>query len=239
MIEQKLMKEKEDIVILIPAYNPDDKMYELIQKLHQNQFCKIVVVDDGSSKKESFQKIENQVVLLKHKENQGKGMALKTGMNYCAKKYRDITGVITVDADGQHKVEDVCKVYEVFKKDTASIVLGSRDFKQKGIPIKSKIGNIAFANLLRCKTKVKVTDTQTGLRAIPLNQLEKFITIKGERFEYETNMLLYCMKNDIKIQEVPIQNVYENKNKASNYRPIKDSIKILRQFLLDSLHKKW
>ena len=220
---------KDDIVIIIPAYNPDETLYELIQKLKQNEYKKIIVVNDGSSKIEYIQRIKPWVSLIENKTNQGKCMAIKLSMEYCLENFSSVIGIITVDADGQHLVEDINKIYEVFRKNPTSVILGSRDFTQKGIPLKSKIGNRLFSKFLQYKTKVMIRDTQTGLRAIPITYIQQVKVIRGTRFEYETNMLLYYIRNHINIKEVAIKNIYINKNKASNYKPIKDSIKILQQ----------
>ena len=87
----------------------------------------------------------------------------------------------------------------------------------------------AAVKLLKYKIKVKIRDTQTGLRAIPFCLLESFKEIGGEHFEYETNVLIYCCKRNINIQELPIESIYIEKNRSSNYRPIRDSISILKQ----------
>lgn len=218
---------RDDFIILIPAYNPNYELYKIINKLYKNKYSKIVVINDGSKKIEIFNKIKNKAIVINHEINKGKGIALKTGIEYCLKNFPNTAGIITVDADGQHLIEDINKIYEKLKYNNNGIILGSRNFKGKEIPIRNKIGNILFRNILEIKTKIKLQDTQTGLRGIPIQYLKEFKNIKGEHYEYETNMLLYCIKNDIKVSEININNVYINKNKSSCYKPIKDSIKIM------------
>lgn len=220
---------KDDVAIIIPAYNPSKELYNLIEDLMKSQYTKIVIINDGSENTKIFEELEEKVKIITHKSNKGKGIAIKTGIGYCCNSYKNITGIITVDADGQHRIEDINKVYNKFYLEKNAIILGSRNFKAKNIPLKSKIGNKIFRYILKLKTKVKIKDTQTGLRAIPFCHLEQLTNIKGERFEYETNVILYAIKMNIKISEVDIQSVYINKNKSTNYRTIRDSIKIMLQ----------
>lgn len=220
---------KENIVIIIPAYNPSRELINLIDNLIQNKYEKVIVINDGSKKTEIFNNLGEKVIILEHKKNLGKGVALKTGMKYCLEKFQDIEGIITVDADGQHLIEDINKLNNKFKHNKNCVILGSRNFSDKEVPLKSKIGNLIFRNLLEKKEKIKINDTQTGLRAIPAKYIESLINIKGERFEYETNMILYFIKNNVNILEEEIKTVYINKNRLSNYRSILDSIKIILQ----------
>lgn len=220
---------KDNIVIIIPAYNPNEELCTLIKRLRENDYINILVINDGSENLEIFNKINSNAIILNHKENMGKGVALKTGFDYCLRNFKNASGVITVDADGQHLVKDINKVYEQFINNNDKIIFGSRNFNSSKVPLRSRIGNVLFRNILRLKIKAKIKDTQTGLRAIPIKYLKKLKEIKGERFEYETNMLIYFIKNKIDIIEVNIETVYINKNKTSNYKVIKDSIKIINQ----------
>lgn len=78
-------------------------------------------------------------IIIKHDTNKGKGMALKTGFKYCLENEKTIKGMITLDADGQHTIEDVNKIYEKFRSNNTNVILGSRDFSGKDIPLRSKI----------------------------------------------------------------------------------------------------
>lgn len=219
---------KNDIAIIIPAYNPDKQLIKIVKELKENNYAKIIVINDGSEESEIFNKIKNSVIIIQHQSNKGKGRALKKGMFYCKDNYPNISGIITVDADGQHQIDDINNVYQRFKKEKNSLILGSRDFVQKNIPFRSKIGNKIISNKIKKKTKVKIKDTQTGLRAIPIQYLKEMLKVEGEGFEYETNMILYAIYKKINIVEVPIKSVYINKNKSSKFNVLKDSIKIYK-----------
>ena len=222
---------KDDVVIVIPAYNPSNILVEIINKLQEEKYTKIIVINDGSKDKQVFDKLKNKVIVLEHAVNQGKGCALKIGFSYCSNNLKDIIGVITVDADGQHEIDDINKLYSMFQKKTNCIILGSRNFKNRNIPLKSKFGNNVMSIIVKQKTKVKIKDTQTGLRAIPIKYINEIIKLKGKRFEYETNMLLHCISKKIDIIEVPIKTIYMKNNRTSNFRPLKDSIQICKTII--------
>lgn len=212
---------KRDIVIIIPAYNPDEKLINVVNKILECGIDKIIIVNDGSKKQDIFNKIKDRVKILTHQENKGKGQALKTAFQYCVNNESNIIGVITVDADGQHDIKDVKKLYTILND---TIILGTRNFDKA--PFFSKIGNEFINRKIEQKTNIKVKDSQTGLRAIPAKYLEDFIKIEGSRYEYETNMLLYCIKNKIPIEECDINTIYIDENKGSNFKKISDSISV-------------
>lgn len=221
-----MMKEK--ILIIIPAYNPDFHLVQLVQELKKlgNQ---IIVVDDGSENKDYFKQINNDAVIITHDKNRGKGRALKTAFEYVLKKYPKCIGVVTADADGQHMVQDIQNIKNALQKNPNKFILGVRDFKQNQVPIKNKLGNYGSNILFYLKTRKKLKDTQSGLRGIPEHMLKQMVEIKGERFEYEINMLQNIV-NKIAIEQVEICTIYSKKIK-SNYKPITHSIQIIKDML--------
>lgn len=220
------------VCIVIPAYNPTEYLEQLVNELTQNDYESIIVVNDGSVQKTNkyFENIKKHCIILKHKENLGKGQSIKTGIKYYIKNYKNLNGILTVDADGQHNIKDINNVCNKFIN-TNELVLGIRNFKQKQVPIKSKIGNTIINKIFNIKTKYKLQDTQTGLRAIPNRYMKSLLEIKGNRFEYETNMLIFFAKNKEKILEVPIETIYYEKNKNTSFKSIIDSIKIIKLFI--------
>ncbi len=217
---------KEEVAIIIPAYNPNEQLLKLISDLVENEYRHIIVINDGSENREIFEKIGFHVVLLEHAQNRGKGRALKTGINYVIENIKLIKGIITVDADGQHIIENINNVYETFTEAEDCVVLGSRNFDKKEVPFRSRLGNKVMTYLLKKKYNLQLKDTQTGLRAISQKYLKEILFIQGEGFEYEMNVILYFIRKQIPIIEIPIESVYINKNKSSHYRVIKDSLKI-------------
>lgn len=215
-------------VIIIPALNPDDRLNEYIRELISNGFENILVVDDGSraEKKPIFLEIEKykECTVLYHAINMGKGRALKNAFNYYLINFsEDYKGVITADSDGQHTVQDVLKLEKSIQENTECLTLGVRDFNRDNVPYKSKFGNKMTRSIIKLLYGGNISDTQTGLRAIPNGVLYKYLDLYGERFEYETTMLIESLHNNIPINEVQIETVYINDNKETHFRPITDS----------------
>ena len=221
-------------VIIVPAYKPSEGFPGFLGRLGgEGGFPRIIVVDDGSGDEYGgvFREAERLpgVVVLRHHTNLGKGRALKTAFNYClglAKGKAPCAGVITADADGQHRVEDIIQIGRALGGSPESLVLGSRAFGGRDIPLRSRFGNSVSRLVYRWLCGVNVSDTQTGLRGIPRGFLEECCKIEGERYEYETNMLLKAKELDIGFTEIPIETVYENKNSGSHFNPLRDSVKI-------------
>ena len=234
--------DKRVVPIVIPAYEPDEKLIGLIEKLNQAGLEPIVVVNDGSDKEtygEIFAEVEKLgATVLSHAVNMGKGRGLKTAFNHCLNEYEDIAGVVTADSDGQHRVEDIRKCKEALLESEGSLILGVRDFNREGIPARSVFGNKTTNRVMKLLTGLSISDTQTGLRGIPKDFMRDLLTEKGERFEFETNMLLLSKDNGIPIKEVPIETIYLEDNRSSHFNPIKDSFKIyvvFLKFLMSSL----
>lgn len=226
---------RDRIVIMIPALNPPDEFVCYVEELLKNNLKNIIVINDGSNEKFNsiFKAIEEKgVIIINHKNNLGKGRAIKDGLKYVEENMKEnYFGVITVDSDGQHLVKDVINVAKTLKENQEALILGVRDFDTKNVPPKSKFGNKITSNCFKILYGAKISDTQTGLRGIPKNLLQQFINIRGERFEYETNMLIDCILKKIEIIEKPIETVYMNNNKETHFRPIRDSIAIYWRLL--------
>lgn len=231
------------LAIVLPSLNPDRKFLGVVDGLNEKGFEHIVVVDDGSD--EDHGKLFEQakaahpgIVVLHHGVNRGKGRALKTAFSYVSENMPDIKGVITIDGDGQHLVDDIVACGERMLKEDGKVVLGYRDFNAPGVPPRSIAGNKTTARLFRICYGIKLSDTQTGLRAIPAEYLMPFCGIEGERFEYETNMLLNMKRMGIGFAEQPITTVYDPEDYSSHYDAVKDSwliFKVMFRFLISSL----
>ena len=170
--------------------------------------------------------------------NQGKGRALKTAFDYCLQQFPDAPGVITADSDGQHTPECILGCVDALLKQPNALVLGCRSFEQKDVPARSEFGNKCTRIVMKYLAGVSVTDTQTGLRGIPASFMRQLLSVKGERFEFETNMLLEAKNRGLSFVEVPIATIYIEENKTSHFHPIRDSIKIYMifgKFLFSSL----
>lgn len=240
--EKILMSSYYNISVIIPAYEPDEKLNVLLHKLKEAGIVNIVVVDDGSGS--AYEKLFKQAAgvegckVLTHAVNLGKGRALKTAFNYCLMKFPELCGCVTADSDGQHSPEDILSCMKKLWENPRSLILGCRNFDAPDIPARSVFGNKCTRKVIGYLVGLSVSDTQTGLRAIPAFFMNALMNVKGERFEYETNMLIETKNLNIPILEVPVETIYLEENKASHFNPIKDSARIYMifgKFLFSSL----
>lgn len=222
----------ENIIIVIPSLNPDEKLCNTVNGLKAAGFSNILVINDGSDKEHlAFFPKDDEVILLHHRQNRGKGAALKSAFRYIKNNLPEIEGVVTVDGDGQHKPEDVKKCAEALNVTKKTAVLGCRDFSLPQVPPRSRFGNRTTSLVFRLLCGMKISDTQTGLRAFSRKLLPLLCSIEGERFEYETNMLLKFKSNDIEFSEVKIETVYIEENRSSHFHTIRDSIRVYKFIL--------
>ena len=226
------MKCQQEVAIVLPSLDPDEKFSRVVDGLVESGFEHIVIVDDGSDAAHQswFDKAAAypQCTVLHHGVNKGKGRALKTAFRHVLEQLPELKGVITIDGDGQHLTGDILACGRRMLAEGDKVVLGCRDFDLPGVPPRSVAGNKTTSRMFRLFYGIKLSDTQTGLRAIPRAFLERFCAIEGERFEYETNMLLQMKHAGIRFLEQPIETVYDPEDYSSHYNAVKDSWKIFK-----------
>lgn len=223
--------------VIIPALNPSEQLVGYVSELIDNHFERIVVVDDGSDARcqATFDALRqrDEVVVLRHAVNLGKGRALKNAFNYVLTHWADsISGVITADSDGQHTVTDIIRLQNELENQKApALILGTRSFHNHTVPPKSRWGNQITSVVFALLYGRKVRDTQTGLRAIPKEYLYAYLDLPGERFEYEMNMLIYAVTHQHQLSQMEIQTVYFDRNSETHFKPFLDSMRIYRVIL--------
>ena len=229
------MQDLSRISVILPSLDPDEKLVAVIDGLLEYGFSDIILVNDGS-KQENLHYFQDaaaqhpEIHLLHHEVNRGKGAALKTAITWFLENRPDALGVVTVDGDNQHHPADTRACCEHMLA-TGHAVLGCRDFTLDHVPARSRFGNHTTSLIFKIFCGMTISDTQTGLRAIPRQYLETLNAVKGERFEYETNMLLAMKDNAIPFDEVKIRTVYIEENKSSHFHVIKDSWRIYKLIL--------
>lgn len=218
----------DEICIVIPAYNPSHKIEALVDALQSNHLNHIIIVNDGSdvSYHPIFAELKNKnITLLSHEKNKGKGAALKTAFRFILDNQLHYTGVVTADADLQHLDSDIIMMCAQLQKNPHHLHLGVREFK-KNIPLRSLFGNQLTQWLYQLFFKQKISDTQTGLRGIPIALLPMLCDIKNNGYEFELSMLIELKNRNIICEQHPITTVYIDNNNASHFNPLIDSIKI-------------
>ena len=213
--------------VVIPAYQPDQKLIQLLEVMHHRLNCQTIVVDDGSTGEAQaiLETAKKFATVLHHDVNKGKGQALRTAFQYIQSLNKDAV-IVTADADGQHAVIDIDRVAHAAMNLPNRLILGVRQFTSD-IPLRSRFGNKLTRVLFQLQTGVKVSDTQTGLRAVHSNLIPFMLEVEGNRYEYEMNMLTQASKR-LKITEVPIQTIYIDDNASSHFRPIRDGLMIYK-----------
>jgi len=223
-------------LVVIPALNPPPELLILLQKLRQNGL-RCLVIDDGSSAaaEDIFQQVKklDNCILLRHERNLGKGRALKSAFAYVLKNFPQALGVVTADCDGQHCAEDIITCSEHLQTHPEALILGCRSFDCKSVPMRNYLGNCLSRYLFRKYLHCPVSDTQSGLRGIPLSFMAILLDKPGDGFEFETLMLWECCNpangKIYPICEVPIKTVY--KNSRTHFKAVSDSLKILKVIL--------
>lgn len=222
------------IACVIPCLDPDEHLPEVVSGLLSSEFGTVILVDDGSSPETQHHFYDSlplgNVVLLRHEINLGKGAGIRTAVRYLFEHPGETDGMITVDCDGQHLASDAVKCARALCE-TGNPILGVRDFSGKDVPPRSRFGNRMTCLTFRVLCGLKISDTQTGLRAFPSSAYPFLLSLQGNRYEYETNMLLEAKRNGLSFHEVPIETVYLDNNRASHFRPLRDSLRIYRVFL--------
>ena len=225
----------QECCVLIPSLSPDDRLPAYVNELHEAGFALVLVVDDGSAKE--YQPIFDRIAawegchVLHHDVNHGKGQALRTGYAYI-KEQTDLKGILTADSDGQHTVPDTLRLAkELGKKE--ELLLGSRDFSRsnKNVPAKSRFGNRMTSFVFRALYGHWLPDTQTGLRAFDRKLLDFMLSVTGDRFEYEMNVLIRCAGAKVPMRAITIETIYMEENKGTHFHPIRDSWRIYKLLL--------
>ena len=217
------------LAVLIPAWQPGAALISLIEDLLSLGITTILVVDDGSDARSSavFEQLQQfaPVRILHHQRNRGKGRALKTGLSYILEQIPLIEGTITADADGQHTAADILRAGCALSAAKKTIVLGVRAF-DTAVPLRCRAGNLLTRHLFRWVTGADLSDTQSGLRALPRHLLAELHDLPGERYEYEMTVLAHLCRPDRPPLELPVATVYLDGNRSSHFHPLRDSLRV-------------
>ena len=224
-------------VVLIPAWKPGGALISLARILVDN-LIPVVIVDDGSGPEYQtvFAKVASftGVAVLRHAVNLGKGAALKTGINFILAGAPDTPGIVTADADGQHHPEDILQMAARVRETPGALIMGVRSFGS-ATPLRSRFGNQITKSVMRVLVGKRLSDTQTGLRAIPNALLPRLLKIPASGYEFELEMLLAAKHLGTHVVEQPVRTIYEAGNPTSHFQPLRDSMRIYLVLLRFSL----
>lgn len=223
----------DQITLLIPAYQPDSTLIEVVKKTlalseKEPREWRILIIDDGSTtavSQDVFKQLYGtaRLDIIRHETNKGKGAALKTGLKHILDHHPSTRVAITADADGQHLPKDIISVAN-HSLDMQANTIGVRKF-DKGIPFRSRFGNLLTKALFKLIHRTNISDTQTGLRAILRENIGELLEIPHNGYEFELTMLIKLTKNK-SLQQLSIATIYEPGNPSSHFNPVLDSLKI-------------
>jgi len=201
------------IVVGIPAFNEEKNIASIIIKL-QKIVDKVIVCNDGSSDLTGTIAEKLGTTVINHPKNLGYGGAI--GSIFAKAKEIDADILVTFDADGQHRLEDMENVLEPIKKEQADIVIGSRFLgNSKTVPAYRKLGIKVITKISNLETELKLTDSQSGLRAYNKKTIQ-MLNISERGMGVSTEILIKANKAGLKITEVPIKIIYEGDTSTHN-----------------------
>ena len=228
--------DKEDIYIVVPAYNEEKVIKDTLRKLKSEGYHNIIVVDDGSKDKTSNIAREEGVILCRHIINRGLGGALGTGIK-CALEYNPKV-IVTFDADGQHDPKDIEKVVKPIVYEGYDMVVGSRLMDReelKNMPVVKRVGNILLNVITYLLGGYLVTDSQSGLRAFSKRAAEVILSnLKSNRYEVSSEFIIIARREGLKFKEVPIKTIYTEYSMSRGTNVI-TGIKILIKLIIQRL----
>ncbi|MDD8019076.1 MAG: glycosyltransferase family 2 protein [Bacteroidota bacterium] len=195
-----------NVAILIPAYNAASSLPQLLQQTARFIPAKsIIVINDGSKDETEPVAKKLSVVVLSHKNNQGKGAALQTGFDYALQNNFD--AVITMDADLQHQPVDIERFLRLYEAKHYDIIIGSRLQNTKGMPLHRILSNTITTFLIRARTGADISDSQSGFRFITKRVLEN-VRLTSNGFESETEFLIKAASCGHTFGSLPIETIY-------------------------------
>jgi glycosyltransferase involved in cell wall biosynthesis len=213
-----------NIGVVMPAHNEEQKIGDVLEKIPREIVNKVIVIDDGSSDRTSEVARKLGFFVVRHDLNRGVGATYKTGYKMCVNDGVDI--IVTLHSDGQHDPKEIPKLICPILDGQADYVLGSRlkadKIKMTRVRI---IGNKLLTWFIKLMTGYEISDSQTGYHAIKIESLKNLsFESWSDGFPVETDALVEASRKGLRVIEVPVQCIYNNR---SHVRPIRDGLKIL------------
>lgn len=214
-----------DIWCVIPVYNNAGTVMEMVSRVREFGIG-VLVVDDGSTDADLcvlFSWMED-VVVIRHSRNRGKGEALKTALDFLARQ--EASHMITMDADGQHNPADLPSFMEAVRNTPEAVWVGVRTFEGSAAPGASRFGR-RFSNMwFKIETGLDCPDTQSGFRAYPV-QLIRQLKLAGRHYEFEMEILVKAAWAGLETKSLPVSVYYPDpSDRVSHFKPFTDNCRI-------------
>jgi glycosyltransferase involved in cell wall biosynthesis len=214
--------DRNNAAVVIPAYNEVKHIADVVTRARR-QMDHVLVVDDGSTDETEKEARSAGADVLVHSENRGKGESIKAGLRYWLE--RNFTWVIILDADGQHRPEEIERLFDAAGSDGAPLVIGTRMNDVSSMPLVRRLVNRYMSGKISRVCKQNIPDTQCGFRMLH-RELIPAVLGGTNRFDYETEMLILASRKGFKIVSTPITTVYSDE--VSSIHPIRDTIRFFK-----------
>lgn len=207
-------------LVIIPAYNEEKHISEVV--FRAVSYLETYVIDDGSKDQTAIQAEKSGAKVFQQIPNQGKGKALIRGFKEALDA--DAGYVITLDADGQHDVQEIPAFIELYHSKPHDLIIGSRDFSKMPFirRFSNTVGTISFSWAMGRK----ISDNQSGYRLISRRLMQKMLTSPESGFEFEVEMIAIAVESNYSIGWVPIKTIYADEK--SHIQPLKHVINFFR-----------
>jgi len=216
------VQERPSIAAVIPAYREEKHIGDVVRRTRQ-QLDDVLVVDDGSGDQTAARAREAGAEVIVHPENRGKGESIKTGLRHWLD--RQFVYVVILDADGQHLPEEIDRFVKAASTLDAQLFIGTRMNDLSGMPRLRRVVNRYMSKRISRVCGQEIPDTQCGFRMLH-RQLVPDVLGGADRFDYETEMLIFASRKGYRIESVPISTVYCDE--VSSIHPIRDTIRFFK-----------
>jgi glycosyltransferase involved in cell wall biosynthesis len=214
--------------IVIAAYNEGNSIKKVLKTLKKSGYSNIIVVDDGSSDNTYNAALSENVYVLRHIVNRGQGASLKTGIDFALEQEADI--IITFDADGQHRIEDIPAMIAPVVNKECDVTLGSRFLKSIKMPLFRRIMLKMAVLVLWLFYGIKMTDAHNGFRALS-SKAAKLISITSDRMEHASQIIEEIHKRKIKYKEVPVTILYTDYSMQHGHGGVMQALRVFAGML--------
>ena len=218
----RLGQVRSKIAAVIPAYHEEKHIGEVVLRTRA-QLDHVLVVDDGSTDKTAAHARVAGAEVIVHPENRGKGEAIKTGLHYWLDRRIDF--VVILDADGQHRPEEIDRFLRAASSDGAALVIGNRMNDVARMPRVRRMVNRYMSKKISRVCEQQIPDTQCGFRMLHRELIPEILGGTA-RFDYETEMLIIASRKGFRIESVPISTVYSDE--VSSIHPLRDTLRFIK-----------
>ncbi len=213
---------RETVAVVIPAYREEKHIADVVTRARK-ELKNVLVVDDGSADETADRARAMGAEVIRHPENKGKGETIKTGLRYWLEK--GMNWVFILDADGQHRPEEIDNFMQAALVDGATLLIGNRMNDTSRMPLIRRFVNRYMSNRISKVCGQQIPDTQCGYRLINRALIPDILVGTG-RFDYETEMLILASQRGHRIESVAISTVYSDE--VSSIHPVRDTIRFFK-----------